>query len=371
MKGTPNISARQFMILVFLYSVGTVILHTPGPLTEFAKQDAWLAALIGTVFGLALVWLYIKVGQLYPELTLDQLNEKIFGKWLGKAVNFTFFLWAYSTAAQVVYYVGNFVKTFWMPETPLTAFNILFTLIILMAVRLGIEPIVRSAEILVVPFTILTVVLILCILPQVDMKNLTPMLEEGAKPVFRGALFYMSVFSLSPVIFLMIYPAVNRSKAAGKAFYIGTLAGGIVLIIGILLTTLVLGPELMALNTAPSYSLAKMITIGNFLTRIEAVLAFLWIITTFFRAVMYFYVSVAVFANLFKLNDYRPLVSPLGMIMVALSLIIFPNVQVSGEFNKEIWLFYASSYGLIMPLLLLIVGTIRMRVLHALSPKNG
>lgn len=86
-----KISTRQFRILVLLYSVGTVILHTPSPLAAIAKQDAWIASLLGTFLGLVLVRLYIKVGNLFPDLTLDQMNEKLLGKALGKVVNFTFF----------------------------------------------------------------------------------------------------------------------------------------------------------------------------------------------------------------------------------------------------------------------------------------
>src|SRR4030095_11278593 len=103
------------------------------------------------------------------------------------------------------------------------------------------------------------------------------------------------------IMFLMIFPSsVNHRKGAEKAFYIGTLLGGIILITVILLNILVLGPDFVARNNAPSYALAKKINIGGFLTRIEAILAFTWVITTYFRSVMYFHVSVVVFANLFE-----------------------------------------------------------------------
>ncbi|CAH0188297.1 hypothetical protein SRABI96_01608 [Peribacillus sp. Bi96] len=72
--------------------------------------------------------------------------------------------------------------------------------------------------------------------------------------------------------------------------------------------------------------------------RIEAIIATIWIITTYTRTVF---------------------TTALGMIMIFLSIIIFPTVQVSGEFNNNIWLFFASTFGLIMPLLLLIIGKLK------------
>jgi spore germination protein KB len=355
-----KISPRQFMILVLLYSVGTAILLTPAPLASFAKQDAWLAAILGTGIGLMFVWLYIKVGHLFPDLSLDQVIEKVFGKWLGKLINFTFFLWAFSTAAEIIFIVGDFIKTYWMPETPIVALNILFAMIVIQAARLGAETFARTAEMLFVLFLFLLITLIVFISPQVDVQNIQPVLEKGIKPVIHASLYYMGIFSLSPVMFLMIFPScVIHRKAAGKAFYIGTLLGGIILITVILLNILVLGPDFVARNNAPSYALSKKINIGGFLTRIEAILAFTWIITTYIRSVMYFHVSVVVFANLFEIKDHRSLIAPLGMLMIVLSLILFPNVQYVANFNKEIWLFYALTYGFILPLLLLFTAKIR------------
>ncbi|MFS0812182.1 hypothetical protein [Peribacillus phoenicis] len=79
---------------------------------------------------------------------------------------------------------------------------------------------------------------------------------------------------------------------------------------------------------------------------------------------MYFYVSVVVFSNIFNIKDYRPFTTALGMIMV---LIVFPTVPSSGEFNRNIWLFYARTYGLVMPLLLFITAKFK----NAINKHHG
>ena len=365
MFNNDKISPHQFTILVLLFSVGTVILHAPAPLTEIAKQDAWIAAILGTCFGIALVSLYVRVGNLFPTLTLDRVNEKIFGKWIGKVINFTFFFWALLTASETTFFVGDFIKTFWMPETPIAALSILFAGIILFAVRVGIEPFSRTMEILFIPFIILLIVLILSILPQANIHNLQPVLEEGMSPVLHASLFFVGIFSTTPVILLMIFPAlVNDRKLAIRSFYKGTVVGGIILIIIILLNILVLGSELTSRHIAPSYALAKKINVGNFLTRIEAVIALIWTLTTFIRSALYFYTAVIVFTNLFEIKDYRPFIAPLGTIMIFLTLIIHPNVQKVAQYNKEIWFFYAGTYGLLMPILLLIIAKVRKAVIE-------
>ncbi|MFJ7307286.1 GerAB/ArcD/ProY family transporter [Peribacillus frigoritolerans] len=360
MPGSFKISSHQLMILILLYSVGTVILHTPSPLAGFAKQDAWLAALIGTGIALFFVWFYIRVGNLYPDLALDQINEKVFGKIVGKMINLTFFIWSFSTSSETIYYVGNFIETFWMPDTTLLAVNILLAAVVIFTVRLGLETFTRTLEIFFIPVFLLLIVFLISIIPEANIQNILPVFEDGAKPVIRATLFYVSVFTLSPVMFLMIFPSkVSERKKGGKAFYIGTLIGGIILILVIMLDILVLGPDTTARNIAPSYTMAKKINVGNFLMQIEAIIATIWIITTYTRVVMYFYVSVVVFSNIFNIKDYRPFTTALGMIMVFYSSIVFPTVPSSGEFNKNIWLFYAATYGLVMPLLLFITAKLK------------
>lgn len=270
-------------------------------------------------------------------------------------INLTFFIWSFSTSSETIYYVGNFIETFWMPDTPLLALNILLAAVVIFTVRLGLETFTRTLEIFFIPVLLLLIVFLISNIPEANIQNIQPVFEDGAKPVIRATLFYVSVFTLSPVMFLMIFPSkVSEGKKGGKAFYIGTLIGGISLILVIMLDILVLGPDTTARNIAPSYTMAKKINVGNFLMRIEAIIATIWIITTYTRAVMYFYVSVVVFSNIFNIKDYRPFTTALGMIMVFYSSIVFPTVSSSGKFNKNIWLFYVATYGLVMSLLLFI-----------------
>ncbi|USK32138.1 spore germination protein [Bacillus sp. F19] len=51
MEKNHKISARQFAILVILFTIGTTILVIPGSLAQVVEQDAWLAAVFGTARG--------------------------------------------------------------------------------------------------------------------------------------------------------------------------------------------------------------------------------------------------------------------------------------------------------------------------------
>nr|WP_202894884.1 endospore germination permease [Paenibacillus sp. 23TSA30-6] len=362
--GQIRISARQLMILTTLYTVGSAILIIPSGMAEVAKQDAWMAALVGVVAGLLVLYLYIKLASLYPQKTLIGIMEALLGKWLGKAVGLLFFATFFINApVPVLFYLGNFMTTQMIPETPMPAVNILFALIILLAVRLGLEVIARSAELMFPLFILLYISFTGLIVSNIKLENVQPVLEAGVGPIWSAALSFVSTAFLPHIILLMIFPAsVNRFDQARKAIFTGSLIGGLMLVVVVSLAILVLGPDLTARNIYPSYALAKKISIGNFLQRIEAIMATMWFISLFFRITLYMHSTVTAIAQIFRLKNDRQLVLPLGILLVALSTIVYPNVPYQQAYDTKTWIPYILSLGLFFPLLLLSIHALKRLV---------
>ncbi|MFJ6208832.1 endospore germination permease [Lysinibacillus sp. NPDC092081] len=354
------ISSRQFMIITLLFSIGTAILILPASVTIEAKQDAWIAAIIGVVISLPVIKLFVAFGNRTPTLTFVEANEKILGRFFGKFTSIGFILIALLSAGELLYFIGIFMKTEIMPETPTMAFAFLFSIIIMYAAFLGIEVFARSAEILFPIFILIFIFFVVCISPSIKIENLQPIMETPKKSIFFSMILFISLFSFPLAMLLTIFPsAVNVQKSAQKGFYIGSIIGGIVLVTIITLSILVLGPANTASRTFPSYSLAQRISIGNFLQRIEVIMAAMWIISIYIRTFMYFYAAVIGIAQICKINNHRPLIFPLGMIILGLSQIVHPNIIHSDIYNREIWPIFSFVFMIFLPLVLLIVAKIR------------
>ncbi|MFJ6265877.1 endospore germination permease [Lysinibacillus xylanilyticus] len=354
------ISSRQFMIITLLSSIGTAILISPASVTREAKQDAWIAAIISVVLSLLLIKLFVTLGKRTPTLTFVEANEKILGRFFGKITSIGFIILSLLSAGELLYFIGIFMKTAIMPETPMMAFAFLFSIIIIYAAFLGIEVFARSAEILFAMFILIFIFFVVCISPSVQMENLQPIMEAPAKSLFFSIIRLMSIFSFPLVILLMIFPStVNVHESAQKGFYIGTILGGIVLIAIITLAILVLGPANTASRTFPSYSLAQRISIGNFLQRIEVIMAAMWLISIYIKTFMFFYAGVIGIAQICKIKNHRPLIFPFGMIILGLSQIVHPSIIHSDIYNKETWPIFSFFFAIVLPLVLLLVAKIR------------
>lgn len=359
-----KISPSQLMILTALFTVGSAILVITAGLAEQAKQDAWITAAIGNCIGLLLIGLYATVGKLLPNMNFIEMIEVILGKWVGKTVAFVFVITLFlGGPATVLYYLGNFLRTQILNETPVEAIHLLFSVIVIMGVRLGLETIARTAELLFPWFIFFFVVLICLSLPNIELNNVQPVLAEGFMPIWPGVLSFLSIAFLPDVVLLMFAPvSIQNAKDARKSMFAGAVMGGIMLFMTITLSVLVLGADLTARNLYPTYVLAKKINIGDFLQRMEAIIAIVWFISLYFRITVYMYVVTLGIGQIFNLNDFRPLALPLGMILMVTSLIVYPNVGYRETWDKETWIPYTLSIGLFLPLLLLGVYAVRKHV---------
>jgi len=348
--------------LVIFFTIGTSILQVPSVFASKTNQDAWITSIIGMGIGLLVIWFFTAIALWFPHLTYVQVTEKIFGKWIGKAVSLLFVLLSILYTSSLLFQSGNFLNTHIMPNTPMVALNILMVGILMMGVRLGLETIARSAEILIAFYFIIFIVFVVLIAPEIRFENIKPIFETEPKTIVRSSLLFVAMSSVNAIVLLMIFPAfINKVKHAKKSFLIGNLIGGIVIIIVTFLSVSILGVEKTASEIYPSYELAKRVSVGDFIERIEALMASLWIISLYFKTILYFYAAILGIAQILNLKDYRPLTMPLGMIIVVLSLVIYPNVVYNQYWDTTTGTSFSLAVGIFIPLLLVLVYGIRKK----------
>ncbi|MED4753493.1 endospore germination permease [Brevibacillus choshinensis] len=359
---TVKITVRQMMIITMLFTIGTTILVAPSTMASASGQDAWISASLGTGAGLGLGWLYTSLGLLYPANNLLEINELVLGKWLGKFVSILFVFTMFLFSSQVLYYIGNFLATHFFPETPIQFLILLFLIIPIVAMRVGIEPFARAVELFFPWFLLLFFCLVMFVLPKAEFVNIQPVLEANGKELFKGALWFVSITYLTAPTLLMFFPVcVNRPIPFKKGFLMGGLLGGLMLILIILLSILVLSAKVTILYNYPSFILGRQINIGNFLQRLEAIVAILWFLTIFVKLTMYNFAAVFGLAQLCRLRTYRPLIMPSGILIATFSLIVYPNFAYQQTWDAGTWLPYSLLFGLLYPLCLLIIGSIRKK----------
>ncbi|MCY9669650.1 endospore germination permease [Paenibacillus alginolyticus] len=357
---TDQISPRQLMIIVILYAIGTAILVIPASVAADAKQDAWMPQIVSIAMGIVLVWLYVFISKKFPQCSIYEINDKVFGKWLGKFITLSLALLTLIFSSQVVFYVGQFMTTQIIQETPIQSIHILFMLLVVMGAKLGMVVLLRTAEIFF-PWIVLLFILFMVInIPNMELNNILPVGEITTLPVVRSAIRITSYTYIS--LFITIGPIIHQvtsMQKAKKAYLIGVIISGMMMLLLILSSVLVLGADNTAVQVYPSYALAQRINIGNFLQRIEVIVAFLWLVSIFFKLSMFFNTAIRGIAHVFHFRDYKMLCFPLGLIDTVLSLVVYPNTAYEDKFDNLTFIPLALLIGFVYPLLIVLISWMR------------
>ncbi|MZQ84065.1 endospore germination permease [Paenibacillus sp. 5J-6] len=365
-----QISSRQFGVILCLYTIGNAIIYSPSQLIVLAKQDAWLSIIIGLLAGMLLIFLYSTLGGLFPNLNFAQYSEQIFGRFFGKLAALLVLSFVYISTLYPVWGISDFLATRMLSNTPIEVIISITIIMVTFSVILGLETISRVGEILF-PWTLLFLFLvILMLIPQMKLIHFLPIMDEGIKPTIRGGVQFLS-FPLTAVFnFLMLLPYAKHVGKAKKAYYLGTLIGAAVIWIVTIANIAVLGVPLALASIYPTYDMAQKINIGDFLQRVEAIVAIIWFVTQYFYTVLNFYITTLILAQILGLKEYRPLVLPLGVITVPLANVLIPNIPYSFTFTNQVWPAYAFTVTLLLPLLMLLIAKLRRMPKSSKKPET-
>lgn len=359
-----KITPHQLYAIMTSISLGGSVLVASSTVTSVAKQDSWLSGIGALCYGLVVILLFYNLGKCYPEMTLIGLSRKIFGKWLGVVVSVGYVFVFILTASDICWIAGNyFVRT--MHETPLYAVNFLFVAAFVVAVLYGIEAIARLSELLVVFVTVVFCVTFLLLLTDIKPEYMTPVLENGIGPVLRGSYFLSCIITFSTVSILMIYPRyVSDIKGAKTALLKGFILSATVATVAITLSVLVLGSTLTSKLSYAGMVLAAQININDFITRIEYVMSIALLGTHFMVGLFFFFSGITGLSELIGLKNHLHIVIPMGLLVLVLSGVVAPNSIYEGYWVSVVYSPLITTFGLIIPAMLLLVYTIKKNLLN-------
>ncbi|PGR85331.1 GerAB/ArcD/ProY family transporter [Priestia megaterium] len=357
-----KISASQLFILMVLFELGTSLLL---PVAMEAKQDAWLAILLGMLGSLVLFVIYYKLYSYYPDLLPTEYMQKILGKAIGSVLAFLYISYFIYDVARVLRDIGEMLLTFSYSDTPLFIANALLILVIIYTVQKGIEVVARSGELFFIFMYVLAVkgfLLIVCS-GLIDFKNLQPVLEDGILPVLKVVFIQTLYFPFGEaIVFTMILPYLNNPKKAKVTMLCATGLSGINLTITMLINISVLGVDLTARSQFPLLSTVQSIQVADFLERLDVFFMLALVIGGFSKISVLFYASMIATATLFKIKSPSRLSYPIGLIVLFMSLMISRNFQEHLHEGIGVEMFFLQiPFLAIIPVLLFLVAFFKNR----------
>jgi spore germination protein KB len=354
-KDNITFSQSVFMLVLFIFGSSVVV-----GVSGTAQQDSWLSLLFACAMALPLLLVYARIMRLFPETDLFDVFEILFGKIFSKIFIALITWYAIHLSSLVMRNFTEFLQIVAMPETPQLPMMIALILVTAYLARSGVN-ILGKWSVIMFPIILLTVLLtIIMAFMSLHYENLQPILENGLSKVVTGAFQTVTFPFAETVLFLCIAGAVKRQVSPYKTYIFALLTGGGILLVVILRNTLVLGPAMIDASYFPSYTVARILHIGDFLSRIEITITMNFLLAGITKITLCILAAAKGIAKLFAIEDYKRMLMPASMLSVALCAIIYKSTMEMFGFIQY-YQVYALPFEVIIPLVVWITAEIRAK----------
>lgn len=320
-SSVERITLLQLFALLLLFEVGSAIVVG---VRSDAKQDAWIAVLAASVFGVAIIRMYIYILSYDPSKHLFQIVEAVFGKAVSLVLTLAYVPYFLYIAARVLRDFTELMITDTFPNTPIEALSVLFMLVVVYVVYLGIEVVARTTEVFV-PYALFFLFMLSVFLfvgKDVEFKNMLPILAEGFQPVLRAVFPGLIGFPFGEtIVFTLIMTDMEKFNKVSKTAMWAVLVSGAVLAYHMFLNVAVLGVDKVGRSTFPFLNAVREIAVAEFIERLDPFVVFIMMLGIFVKVCLFFYGGLKGLEHAFRI-PYRCLCFPIGMLVALVSVLI-------------------------------------------------
>ncbi|MFC5447136.1 GerAB/ArcD/ProY family transporter [Paenibacillus aestuarii] len=316
--------------LIFAKAIGV----TQGILARSIGQDMWMATLLGTLQGAAMMYIaYLAICKT-PHLNYIELGDLLLGKWFGKLIALLISVFYLAAFGPVMITFVYHLKDYFLPEAPYWLFTTSALIVGSIGCFYGLEVMARIALIGSLFIFLLNTLIIIGSLKEFDIRNLLPLLEHGFPQTAAASLHFDADWALAIMLVALIMPFVNGAAAHGSKLSVASmLASGMVIAIWAILEGGVLSAEVTSQYTISCMKLARNAHIGNFLQRYEMIMIALYSFSVLFEVMFCIYGTSVGVSKIFGLQSHKRMIVPVCLVLGA-----FGTWVVQDHFHAIIYL---------------------------------
>jgi spore germination protein KB len=320
-----------------------------------AKRDAWMASILAWLLGIILITITLMISKLNDGKNLCEILESCFGKFFGKVISVLYIFHFLHIASMNIRAFGEFMVTVSYDSIPLWVLMGLLLIIIIYAVRSGLVTLGRISEIFVPILPIPILILSSTILTIHDFSAFKPILVDIG-PVIKATGTVVATIFGDFFVFLMILPYTNSEKGRFKAIYIALCVMEAFHLLIVIRETMLIGPGLFDTIFFPAHVAAQMLKVFNMDPFIDTNLLF----GGSFKIIIHVYAAVKMTAELFDIEDYKPLVCAFAALTFVMSYWVFSDLLEMRKYLRGTGnILYRMTFQTILPMLVLCISIVK------------
>lgn len=350
------ISMRQAFCIIAIFIWGSSVVM--GGSSE-AGQDSWLSLLLAFAIAVPLLVVYGRLMRLYPEKNIFDILLIVFGKIAGSIIILLISWYALHLCSVVLCNFSQFIEIVAMPETPQLPLLIVMLAVTTYLAMSGVETLGRWA---VVSFPVVIAVVIgtiIMAMHHMDFSNILPVMSHKFSQIADGSLKVFSFPFAETVLFLGVADAVKKQTNPYKLYVYATAFGALILLLVMLRNIELLG-SLAQIEYFPSYIAARIIDLGDVLTRIEGTISMNFIISGVTKITVCLLVAAKGAAYLLRVSNYRRILIPVSALSLALSTTLYSSAMQMFGFIS-VYPYYAMPFQVFIPIVVWLLAEIKVK----------
>ncbi|TDX48455.1 GerAB/ArcD/ProY family transporter [Orenia marismortui] len=320
MKG--KISRQQVFYLSIIIVVPTLILSVPASLAKDAGTAGWISLILGGTLAGIFHYILLKLSLNFSNQSIIKDCKIILGPIWGRIILLPYVIVILSDTIFIFIETVDYME-FSMPQINTKFFYIAINLLTVYLVYNRVEVLCRISKIAVVIMIAAVAFMMILILFRghiVDWNRIYP-LNFKFKLIIKGSLLPLLWFVMIPNLLLMFKPyLIENQKSIKKSLY-GNFFIQLLIISLFIITIAAFGIDLTSALKFPVYDLIKL-TIKGF----EVMVFVTWIMGTFLKLSVFYFVSSKIIAELFELSSSKDMIIPLAILFTASSIFSSQNI---------------------------------------------
>ncbi|MED1472733.1 endospore germination permease [Bacillus salipaludis] len=353
-----KISSFQMALMIVPTIIATAVLVVPAITDKFAGRDMWISPILASLNGFFTTFIAYRLHKYFPKETVIQYSGHITGRLLGKVIGIVYLFFFLHASGIICREYADFVIISFLPKTPMIVIVSSLVLVCSFAIRGGVEVLGRVAQLLV-PLFLLPPLLFILLIPDFKTENMFPIMEHGILPSILGAVVPQAWFS--EIFLISVFLPFLTDCEKGRKWGIITVIFCMFILFFVNIVNIFLFGGSVSTYNYPVFTSFRYISIASFFEHLESIVIALWVLGAFIKVAVFYYALVLGTAQWLRLSNYRPLILPLGFLVILFSIWASPNGQEMGKFLGTISPFYIPTIFTFIPMLLLVLTIIQKK----------
>lgn len=278
MNTLQRINKLEAISLIVIVTINQIIFNLPNNMISNIGSSSWINIIVISIIAILLCLLIIKLFNKFPSQDIIDISEYLGNKILKSIIGIIYLIFFLFIAGIFLAYFTNCLKLIYFDRTPIVFLLLLFLIPIVYSVKLGIKPI-ASINLVITPVILFSMLLVFFVTSQDFVpQRIFPILGFGINETFFKGLNNIFAFSSFSYLYFLL-PILENPKDFKKVAITSTIISSIYLFFSVICLIMMFPFISFSDGMLSIYLLTRMIRLGRFLQRVDAIMIFIWLLS--------------------------------------------------------------------------------------------